>query len=96
MARKKRGNCKKYGRSKSTGKCRIRPAPGRAKSKLHRRGSKAGGGHYKVNCQGKSVYASSSESTARAAAAAASKRMKSCTIFTKTGRVATYDHGSVR
>lgn len=87
---KKRGNCKKYGRSKSTGKCRIRPAASgsRRGSKLHRRGSKVGG-TYKVACGGKRVYASSSESAALAAARAAAKHKgASCVVFTKTRRVA--------
>lgn len=89
---KKRGNCKKYGRSKSTGKCRARPAPGRRGSKLHRRGKKIGG-TYKVACAGRRVYASGSPDSAKAAAAAASKRGANCVVFTKTSRVATYAHG---
>jgi hypothetical protein len=92
---KKRGNCKKYGRSTSTGKCRARPSPGRRGSKIHRRGKKAGG-QFKVSCQGKRVYASGSESSAKAAAASASKRMKHCTVFTKTSRIATFEHGTQR
>lgn len=89
---RKRGNCKKYGRSKSTGKCRVRPAAGPRGSRIHRRGKHVGG-TYKVACGGRRVYASSSESSAKAAASAASKRGANCVVFTKTSRVATYAHG---
>lgn len=93
MAKTRRGNCKKYGRAKS-GKCRKGPrASGRAASRLHKRGRKIGG-EYKVACNGKRVYASTSESGARDAAKAASKRMGRCTIFTSKGRVANYQHGT--
>lgn len=91
---KKRGSCKKYGRSKTTGRCRTRPGhTGRRGSTLHKRGHHVGG-EYKVACAGKRVYASTSESSAKDAARAASKRMGSCLVFTSKGRVATFKHGS--
>lgn len=92
MARRKhRGSCRKYGRSKRTGRCRIRPSGGRRR-RMKLGGRKVRGG-FKVACNGKRVYASASESSARAAASAASKRMGRCLVFTKKGRVATYAHG---
>jgi hypothetical protein len=90
---KRKGNCKKYGRSKTTGKCRKAHRVGRKGSKLHKRGRHIGG-EYKVACNGKRVYASTSESSAKDAARAASKRMGSCLVYTGKGRVASFKHGS--
>lgn len=79
--------CARYGRGKK----------GR---KVCRRWRRAGvglgkkvGGRFKVNCDGKRVYAAGDESKAKSAAAAASKRHSRCLVFTKKSRVATYAHG---
>lgn len=89
MARRKR-HCK-HGFKKGTRQCRKRAVHHRRRRHM---GGRKIGGDYKVACNGKRVYASSSESSAKDAARSASKRMGRCLVFTKRGRVATYSRGT--